>query len=339
MKFKPGDKVRFLNEKGEGIVNRIINTTSVEVTIDDFEIPCLVSDLILIQDETSREITSKAENQQVIQTILEPIIHSDNNIKEGIYIALSPDKPNDIENSNMNVWFINHSPYQTLFTFSLLKSQKLITLEAGSTKAYESILIETIAKKQIESLSNFKIDVLFFDEKEHPYQYPVSEIKKLKVVKLYKENAFEENDFIAEDAYMIPISYLSEFENEKNISFPISDLSKLLFQKKTITETAKMSKPHNFGNEMEIDIHIEELLEDYNHLSNSEIIKVQLKCFQNALDTAITEHYRKLIVIHGVGKLRLKQEVRNLLSAYDNVQVYDASYAKYGFGATEIIIS
>jgi len=338
MKFKPGDRVRFLNEKGEGIVNRIINTISVEVTIDDFEIPCLVSELILIQDETSHEVASKTENQKIIQTISEPIIHSDNRIKEGIYIALSPDKLNDIENSNMNIWFINHTAYQTLFTFSLLKSQKSITLEAGSTLPYESILIETINKKQIENLSNFKVDVLFFDEKEHSYQYPVSEIKKLKIVKLYKENAFEENDFITEDAYIITISHLNDFEKAKNVSFPTTDLSKLLFQKKATADTPKKSKRHNSGNEMEIDIHIEELMEDYNHLSNSEIIKVQLKHFQNALDTAITEHYRRLIVIHGVGKLRLKQEVRNLLSAYDNVQVYDASYAKYGFGATEIII-
>ncbi len=339
MKFKLGDKVKFLNEKGEGIVNQIINSSSVEVTIDDFEIPCLISELILIRDETSQEIPSKQEEQPVIQTIFKPIINSENKTKEGIYIALSPEKINDIENSNINVWFINHTAYQTLFTFSLLKNQQSTTLEAGSTKAYESILIETINKKQIESLSNFKIDVLFFDEKEHPYQYPVSEIKKLKIVKLYKENAFEENDFISEDAYIIILSHLMDFEKEKNLSFPTMDLSKLLFQKKTIAEIPKKSKPHNSGNEMEIDIHIEELLEDYNHLSNSEIIKVQLKYFQNALDTAIAEHYRKLIVIHGVGKLRLKQEVRNLLSAYDNVQVYDASYAKYGFGATEIIIS
>jgi len=65
---------------------------------------------------------------------------------------------------------------------------------------------------------------------------------------------------------------------------------------------------------------------------------VQLKHFQKALDKAITERYKKLIVIHGVGNGRLKHEVRTLLSA-ENFRFYDGSYAKYGYGATEVLIS
>ncbi len=338
MKFRIGDKVRFLNEKGEGVISGIINISTVKVSIDDFEIPYLTSELILIQDKETERVTDKKDVPPIVKSNSITGESADNEVREGIYIALSPEKSNDIQNSNMNVWFINQTPYQTLFTFSILKNRKSVTLEAGSCKAFESILIETIDKKNIEQLSNLKIDVLFFDDKEHSYQFPVSEIKKLKIVKLYKENAFEENDFISEKAYILTISHLNS-EDEQTISLPNTDLTKLMFQKKTITETQKKSKPHANFNEMEIDIHIEELLEDYNHLSNSDIIKIQLKHFQNALDIAIAERYRKLIVIHGVGKLRLKQEVRNLLSAYDSVQFYDASYAKYGFGATEILIS
>jgi dsDNA-specific endonuclease/ATPase MutS2 len=74
-------------------------------------------------------------------------------------------------------------------------------------------------------------------------------------------------------------------------------------------------------------------------MSNAEIILVQLKHFQSALDTSINEHYRKLVIIHGVGNGRLKQEVRTILSSYKNLQFHDASYSKYGFGATEILIS
>jgi dsDNA-specific endonuclease/ATPase MutS2 len=90
---------------------------------------------------------------------------------------------------------------------------------------------------------------------------------------------------------------------------------------------------------MEIDLHIEELLENYSGMNNAEIVQIQLKHFQNALDTAINNHYKKLIVIPGVGNGRLKQEVRNILSANKTVKFYDASYSRYGFGATEIAIS
>ena len=103
----------------------------------------------------------------------------------------------------------------------------------------------------------------------------------------------------------------------------------------------KRSKPHAQNaphNAMEIDLHIEELVDNFSRMSNFEIVQVQLAHFNKALDNAINGHYRKLVVIHGVGNGRLKQEVRNILSSYSNVRFHDASYAKYGFGATEILI-
>jgi dsDNA-specific endonuclease/ATPase MutS2 len=46
---------------------------------------------------------------------------------------------------------------------------------------------------------------------------------------------------------------------------------------------------------------------------------------------------KRFVVIHGVGKGRLRDEIRKQLSA-DNIEHYDAPLSKYGFGATEIII-
>jgi dsDNA-specific endonuclease/ATPase MutS2 len=66
-------------------------------------------------------------------------------------------------------------------------------------------------------------------------------------------------------------------------------------------------------------------------------VQVQLRHFTKALDKAISGHYKKLIVIHGVGNGRLKQEVRAILES-EHMRFHDASYARYGFGATEVII-
>ncbi len=340
MNYKIGDKVRFLNEKREGIVCKIINKTTVGVIIEDgFEVPVLISELILVEDNTiEKELPKPAL----------PIVHpiekyeiAQNNLKqEGIYIAFSPEKENDIEHSNMNVWLINHTAYQTMFTFSVLRNQKTVTIEAGELEAYTSELIATFEKKQIEQLANFKVDVLFFDKNEHSYQYPVSEIIKFRVIKLYKEKAFEANSFIDEKAYTINISLIDDLSESEKASLVSGDLSSYLLQKKTTAPTNVNSKPNAVNNpalEMEIDLHIHELLDRYSHLSNHEIVQIQLKHFQKALDKAINERYRKLIVIHGVGKLKLKQEVLKVLTSYKNVKAYDASYSKYGFGATEIL--
>lgn len=119
------------------------------------------------------------------------------------------------------------------------------------------------------------------------------------------------------------------------------DVSKLFHQKKHHSDSPKKSKPHAQNNgmlEMEINLHIEELLDNYSGMSNAEIILVQLRHFQRAIDKAVGGHYRKLVVIHGVGNGRLKHEVRAILSN-ENFRFHDASYAKYGYGATEVIIS
>ena len=341
MNYKTGDKVRFLNEKREGTVSKIINKTTVSVLIeDDFEVPVLMSELILIEDNSVEKIIAKPVPQIIQQKEL-PKLNKQNIKQEGIYIAFSPEKPDDIEHSDLNVWFINHTAYKTMFTFSILKNQKTKTIEAGEMEAYNSILIDTAEKMQIEKLSNFKVDVLFFDKKEHSYQYPVSEIIKFKIVKLYKEKAFENNDFINEKAYIINISLIDDLSEAEKNSLVSGDLSSYLLQKKTTAPANINSKPNAVNNpalEMEIDLHIHELTDRYSHLTNHEIVQIQLKHFQNALDKAINERYRKLIVIHGVGKLRLKQEVLNVLASYNNVKAHDASYSKYGFGATEIVI-
>ena len=53
MKFKLGDKVKFLNEPGGGVVSKIISTSMVHVTIEEgFDIPVLNSELVKIESSS-----------------------------------------------------------------------------------------------------------------------------------------------------------------------------------------------------------------------------------------------------------------------------------------------
>ena len=352
MNFKIGNKVSFLNEKGQGTVSKIINKTTVGITIEDgFEIPFTISELVLI----SNGATSEPSVENIVHAIVSSEIKSPSHKlpietgsaglkdqeQEGIYVAFSPEKINDISHSDINVWLINNTSYQLMYTYSLFQNGNFLTLETGTSKAYESFLIETIDRKELNDFSTFKIEALFFDKVEHEHRAPISEIVKLKPIKLYKENAFTKNSFIAEKAMIMNVVTINDHYESNSFQSKI-DLSKILFQKKAHSDSQKKSKQHAFKNpayEMEVNLHIEELLDNYKGMSNAEIIQVQLKHFQQVLDTSINEHYRKLVIIHGVGNGRLKKEVLNILASYKNLQVHDASYSKYGFGATEILFS
>lgn len=341
MKFKVGDKVRFLNEKGDGIITRIINKNSVGVTVEDgFEIPFLINELVTVYDINEKPVPGPL-------TIEEPAVVYINDLEtrkekeKGIYLALSPEKLNDIQHSDFNFWLINHTAYDIYYCFSILKGKKYEVFERGEASSFNSKLIETISKKNIDDYSNVKLDLIFYSSKPYDHQQPVSELIKIKPVKLFKPNAFTENDFIPENALIINVlDFKTDNYFEKEGSHK-TDLSKLLFQKKSEVQHVKTSKPHRINNpeyEMEIDLHIEELIDHYGGMSNAEIIQVQLRHFQKALDKAINERYRTLTVIHGIGNGRLKQEVRNILKSM-NLRFHDGSYSKYGFGATEVVIS
>jgi hypothetical protein len=90
----------------------------------------------------------------------------------------------------------------------------------------------------------------------------------------------------------------------------------------------------------EIDLHIEKLTDHPETLSVIEILAIQLSEFQKQLDHAIGRRQHSFIVIHGVGKGRLRDEVHEILRRTPEVKYFVNQYdVRYGYGATEIFFS
>jgi len=89
---------------------------------------------------------------------------------------------------------------------------------------------------------------------------------------------------------------------------------------------------------IEVDLHIEELVDDHRGWSNTEILMHQIEQFEKVLSKAYQIGTKKIVVIHGRGDGVLRHEIHRKLRDYEGVEVYDASYQKYGQGATEILL-
>ncbi|MFN8350443.1 MAG: Smr/MutS family protein [Flavobacteriales bacterium] len=89
---------------------------------------------------------------------------------------------------------------------------------------------------------------------------------------------------------------------------------------------------------MEVDLHLEKLLDNEAGLSDGEKLNYQLDYFERMLNTAIRERKRRLVVIHGVGEGVLREEVRKVLQFYEGCRFDDADPRRYGGGATVIDI-
>ncbi len=127
-----------------------------------------------------------------------------------------------------------------------------------------------------------------------------------------------------------------EFPVEKKPRFKKVSDKNFKVDPRLIGEEKKPVSQKNKENVWEVDLHVEELTDQYKHLSNGEIVDLQLRHARSILEKARKNRISKVVFIHGKGKGTLKQELLNLLSGYTNLEFYDASFKLYGGGATEV---
>lgn len=329
--------MRFLNETGEGVVRHFINKTTVAVLIEEgFEIPYPIAELVPV-DVRANENNTKISEESAELPLEQHISVKKTVVREGIYLAVSPENFTQLSISDFNLTLLNHSDYALSYSLSAVRNSGTELIEEGSCPANSSILLETISRKKLDDYSTLRLEALFYKRSKFDSQPPLSELVKIKPAKLYKEQAFVENELLNFPALIIPVRYTGIelfFDDPEKRKLDLQQLYEEK-QKKTNQPVSKPHQKNNPGLEMEIDLHIEELMDNYSGMSNAEIVLVQLRHFHQALDKAINEHFRTLVVIHGVGNGRLKQEVRKAMQQA-NLRYYDASYARYGFGATEV---
>lgn len=129
-------------------------------------------------------------------------------------------------------------------------------------------------------------------------------------------------------------------KEQKELSkFSDIQLNQLLNEKKE--EVKKKTATKRISTEklpiMEVDLHIHQLIPTTRGMSNYEILTLQLNEAERKIQFAKSKKIQRIVFIHGVGEGVLQQELYNLFQKY-NVDYYDASYQKYGMGATEIYI-
>jgi len=118
-----------------------------------------------------------------------------------------------------------------------------------------------------------------------------------------------------------------------------SDINNPLFNDKLQDQKVKVSSFKKENNEviLEVDLHINQLIKSTKGMDNFEMLSLQLETAKRKIEYAISKRISKIIFIHGVGEGVLKSELHYLFGRYP-VRFYDASYKKYGLGATEVYV-
>lgn len=98
------------------------------------------------------------------------------------------------------------------------------------------------------------------------------------------------------------------------------------------------STKYQFEKVIEVDLHLEELVEFPQRLDNWQKLHIQMQHVKDCLNSAMNNNIRRLVFVHGVGQGVLRTELRNYLHQFPNISMKDADMKEYGMGATEIYI-
>ncbi|MFH0867357.1 MAG: DUF2027 domain-containing protein [Bacteroidota bacterium] len=363
MKFKPGDKVSFLNERRDGIVKKVLNNKMVIVEIEEgFEIPVIESDLVKsnpFEDENIPAVNNEnpePENEERFpeRFALDDSGTDDKKLKPGFYIAFIPENEEQFLESSFAVYLLNNTSSDALFTYSLMENGKYICTDFDRIDEATALLLTDIDKSGFDKWEHLQFQFVFFKKGYESSKSPQTIELRIKPLRFYKEENYAFLSAIGEKCFLIPFSEKEkqepeecphtgqvwkeeQWKNEKIMKLPglkivghINDLQKpAAFPEKHLTENGVA----------EVDLHIEELIDDFSKYKNHEMLSLQLNYFVKMLDSAITDKLKKIIFIHGAGNGMLKQEIiSRLKNNYPDLIYADASMLRYGNGATEIIL-
>jgi len=343
MKLRIGDKVRYLNDIGGGTIVKIIDKNTVEISDDSgFDVPALIRDLVLVDSSENSliEIEDKGINEIDDDEIIldDDFVSFDSKEETGeVKVFLSILKTE----KQFEIHIINDSSYNLFCNIIKTDNENLTSFYVGNIEPNIKIKIKTISVDDVQDGLNFISQVLFYKNSYAEIQSPIEKSIEIKAVKFAKESSFKENDYFHEDAMLIDIfEYSLNSELEK---FSKEDLQKIIKEKQESDNFAKQLgtkyKTKQKGGLIEVDLHIQHLIDNYKNLSNGEIVEIQMERFHSELSDAIKNKAGKIVFIHGVGKGVLKNELRRSLERdYKKLRFQDASFKEYGFGATIVFL-
>ena len=352
MKFNIGDRVRFLNEKGGGVVSKILSSSMVNVAIEDgFEIPTRISELIPMDDISDYydhpkpveiKATPAGHPEPELEHKITPLIRfaSKNQYPNGIYLAFIPQDQKWLMTGPIDIQIINFTGYDVLTSFFLRDAAGYTGVDYDVIPADSRLQLETFEREEIEKWCQGVVQLLFHRDKDSKLLMPVSSAYRIKPMKFYKDVHYQSSNLLQEKALIYRIHEL-----KGSLDIASQEAQEKYGEPQPEPAKAEPVRPqilidrHRIGPRMaEVDLHISSLADDYSSLKNHEILSVQTRYFSSCLNSALEHHYYRVNFIHGIGNGTLKNALLEMLKEFGGLEFRDAPFEHYGAGAIEVTI-
>lgn len=334
MKFQIGDKVLVLHSNEEGEVVDIINNKMVMIEVRGVKFPAYIDqlDFPYFKRFTEKKLFPKEDKKKYIDNIKKEK-EAPKKKADGVWLSFLPQFSSDEFGDDvvdfLKVHILNHTERAYQFIYRLQFFGETSFELNNSVLPFTDFYVHDVPFADMNDSPAFNIEFSLPQPDKTKADFFETSIKlkakqlfdKIEEIKKKNEPTF---------SYRLFEGYPHKQEDIK------PDLSPLIAQGIKVYN-AKEARKHLPPARSVVDLHIEKLTSDWKQLSNGEILDMQLKEFDKWYDLALAHHQPTLIVIHGVGTGRLRDEIHDILRLKRDVKSFVNQYhPSYGYGATEI---
>jgi hypothetical protein len=336
MKYQPGDKIIVLLTEEEGKVVEIMNEKMVLIEVKGVKFPAYMDQIDFPYFKMFTE-KIKAEKKKVFIDNVQKE-KATPKVKEGNGIMLSfiPVFDKDIFDDDIvekfKLYLVNQNETAYTFTYNLMIGGKTDFQLKNTIEPLSDFYLHNVKFEDLSDNPRFDFEFALKepDKKKAPYYETSLKIKAKQLFKKIEEIQLKNEPGFS---YLLLENYPDRVEEDKvdlgrlgNAGFRVYDAGRI----KQNLEPARSV----------VDLHIEKLTDSWKHLTNFEILGMQLKAFEKYYELAVAYYQPSLTVIHGVGVGKLRDEIHEILRSKKEVSSFVNQYSNlYGYGATEIFFS
>lgn len=354
-----GDTVRFLNSTGGGVVRRIEGNIAY-VDEDGFETPTLLRECVVVASAApahkatpvnapatgASSVPAPKATVPAIPAAAEPVLpieETPEGEKLNIVLAYEAANLKRLNDTTFDTYIVNDSNYYLYFTYMTRADEdKGWTLRyAGMVEPNIQLLIEEITGADLPSMDRVAVQCIAYkDGKEFAMKSPVAVETALDTTKFFKLHCFKANPYFEKD--VIALELVKDDVPMRRMVIDSGRLEEGIKAKKTIDRPKRRPVQKHQSKKpglLEIDLHIDELVDSTAGLSPADMLNLQIDEFRKVMDANLKNKGMKIVFIHGKGEGVLRNALmKELNHRYKGHQVQDASFREYGFGATQVTI-
>ena len=333
MKYEIGDKIVVKTTNEDGKVVELMNEKMVMIEVRGVRFPAYMDQIdfpyfkMFSQPKVVQKKTIYVDNIKREKTTKKL------KVGDGVFLSFIPIYDKDIFEDDvvekLKVYLINKNEEGYNFVYDLMFSGNSSFSLKNNIEGLSEFYLHDVAFEDMGEAPKFEFDFsLTIPNKTKAISHEV--FFKLNGKKLFKKVEETQQKNEASFSYELFTHYPQKIEVDK---VDLSSLNNAGFRLYDATKIKENLPPPRTV----VDLHIEKLTNNWQELTNFEILTIQLLNFEKYYDLALAHKQNQIIMIHGVGEGKLKDEIHELLKLKVEVKSFVNQYnAQYGYGATEI---